>query len=149
MKFDLHKRCARNHTTKRVTRNARGEIVKQWRAKLRVSRVMQVLERPMPLALARTRARTLTGAHAARTQVFKSSCLRESLRHSPASATFLMRRDHNIMTTGKSVRLPKMAKANAENTSEQQPRYAAKTAVCEVLQHRRAEGDFAPRTARE
>ena len=28
LKFDLHKRCARNHTTKRVTRNARGEIVK-------------------------------------------------------------------------------------------------------------------------
>ena len=62
LKFDLHKRCARNHTTKRVTRNARGEIIKVWRAKLKISRVMQVqtaVELPNPCPHSRPHAQWL------------------------------------------------------------------------------------------
>ena len=149
LKFDLHKRCARNHTTKRVTRNAHGEIVKQWRAKLNKSRVMQVLERPLPGARPLPRDHALIGSYAARVQVFSRGCLRESLRRDEASVTYLQRRDHSIMLTGKAAPM-KRKSVNAENqTANQLPRYAAKTDVSKVVKERRAEGDFAPRTARE
>ena len=147
LKFDLHKRCARNHTTKRVTRNARGEIVKEWRAKLRISRVMQVPTRPFARPRPRLRSHALMGSHGARAQVFNRSCLRENLRRDEASTVYLQRRDHRIKRTGKSVAEPR--KKSSDEHENTQPRYAAATAVAVQIKERRALGDLQPRTSRE
>ena len=147
LKFDLHKRCARNHTTKRVTRNSRGEIIKTWRGKLKISRVMQVQagRKPSPLPAPTPTHSPLYPWY--RAQVFNRACIRENLRRDAASKTFLQRRDHRIMLTGKSTK-PKAEKTGDDNENKP-PRYAAKTAVTEVLKQRFADGNILPRSSRE
>ena len=80
--------------------------------------------------------------------MFNRACLRENLRRDVASKTFLQRRDHRIMLTGKSTARPK-AEKTGDDSENQPPRYAAKTAVTEVLKQRFADGNMEPRSSRE
>jgi hypothetical protein len=77
IKFDLHNRCNRQRLkrdpSKAKRRNSKGEIVKEWKQKLTISRIMQV---------------------------FKKSVLREALRRDPDSAKYLQRKDFVTKSTG-------------------------------------------------
>ena len=77
------------------------------------------------------------------------ACPRENLRRDVASKTFLQRRDHRIMLTGKSSTARPKAEKTGDDSENQPPRYAAKTAVTEVLKQRLADGNIEPRSSRE
>ena len=77
IKFDLHNRCNRLCKAKTESTHKKqdktGGVIKEWRQKLSVSRVMQT---------------------------FKSSVLREALRRDPDSQQYLTRRDHVVANHG-------------------------------------------------
>ena len=82
--------------------------------------------------------------------MFNRACLRENLRRDVASKTFLQRRDHRIiMLTGKSSTAKPKAEKIGDDSENQPPRYAVKTAVTEVLKQRFADGNIEPRSSRE
>eukprot|EP00965_Chrysotila_dentata_P067134 2222217-Pleurochrysis_carterae.AAC.1 len=95
LKFDLHRRCCRKRklgasASTHCLRDSGGAVVKQWTQKLTVSRVMQV---------------------------FRSSCVRESLRRDPLSMPYLQRRDYRIKENGFAPKAEKFVPCPADDAA--------------------------------